>query len=603
MLRETIKYHRNTHFSIGFSNIYQEPPHYHREMEMTLVLKGSVRYKVHHQEYFVAQGQIIVVDTWDLHRIVESSKDVVMLTFHVDLEQFANIYPNIEFMIFACGGGSNETPEHRQRMQNKIALLADHVAEIMMICQNDGDNSLLLNRKIHQFIQIMVNQFQGFVIEDNEFRAGDDDVNPMDLDRMYRIISYMYTHYTEKITLQDLAKMEHLNMYYISHVIRKTTGLNFQKFMNYIRMEYSEKELYDNRLTLTQISENCGFSSPAYFNKIFKEWHGVTPSAYRKAISLPLRKSHGYIDQGKAMELLANYTSSQKAKGGSEKVVPSPEHLVIRVPQQRKRGRDFHRTFPLHLAVISRGDIIGLMQYKEEIMKIRPARIMVAETKQGMALCGSLEKNIISQLKEMFLKQGIILEICQQAEEIPLYAHRETAAAAFSEEVKNPWRYLTIVEQQIAPEQREDSQRPAGLFTFEGWPTVWYFMHHSLAQVEGVVEEQRKDCLLIRGDAVRHLLASRQEAVGSLDIHLEFQSIDYPESVWTWRLTSQQNVESVKALSKTLPEKDSVLGKQIVTYLKGDTEYQPVAMTPGLRWDTTVSPGIFVMETFVRQEV
>ena len=167
------------------------------------------------------QGQIIVVDTWDLHRIVESSKDVVMLTFHVDLEQFANIYPNIEFMIFACGGGSNETPEHRQRMQNKIALLADHVAEIMMICQNDGDNSLLLNRKIHQFIQIMVNQFQGFVIEDNEFRAGDDDVNPMDLDRMYRIISYMYTHYTEKITLQDLAKMEHLNMYYISHVIRK----------------------------------------------------------------------------------------------------------------------------------------------------------------------------------------------------------------------------------------------------------------------------------------------------------------------------------------------------------------------------------------------
>ena len=194
MLRETIKYHRNTHFSIGFSNIYQEPPHYHREMEMTLVLKGSVRYKVHHQEYFVAQGQIIVVDTWDLHRIVESSKDIVMLTFHVDLEQFANIYPNIEFMIFACGGGSNETPEHRQRMQNKIALLADHVAEIMMICQNDGDNSLLLNRKIHQFIQIMVNQFQGFVIEDNEFRAGDDDVNPMDLDRMYRIISYMYTH-------------------------------------------------------------------------------------------------------------------------------------------------------------------------------------------------------------------------------------------------------------------------------------------------------------------------------------------------------------------------------------------------------------------------
>ena len=41
MLPEQINYEKNLPFAIGFSNVAKEPPHYHREMEMALILRGT----------------------------------------------------------------------------------------------------------------------------------------------------------------------------------------------------------------------------------------------------------------------------------------------------------------------------------------------------------------------------------------------------------------------------------------------------------------------------------------------------------------------------------------------------------------------------------
>lgn len=40
MLLEQISHYRNLHFAIGFSNVAQEAPHYHKEAEISLVLRG-----------------------------------------------------------------------------------------------------------------------------------------------------------------------------------------------------------------------------------------------------------------------------------------------------------------------------------------------------------------------------------------------------------------------------------------------------------------------------------------------------------------------------------------------------------------------------------
>ena len=63
MLPEQINYEKNLPFAIGFSNVAKEPPHYHREMEMALILRGTASYRIHHQKYQLSAGDVIIVDT------------------------------------------------------------------------------------------------------------------------------------------------------------------------------------------------------------------------------------------------------------------------------------------------------------------------------------------------------------------------------------------------------------------------------------------------------------------------------------------------------------------------------------------------------------
>ena len=73
------------------------------------------------------------------------------------------------------------------------------------------------------------------------FESGDQTTT----ERISRIITYIYQYYAEKITLEDLAAMEHLSEFYISHIIKDCTGMNFREFLCFARVEWSEIQLLD----------------------------------------------------------------------------------------------------------------------------------------------------------------------------------------------------------------------------------------------------------------------------------------------------------------------------------------------------------------------
>jgi AraC-like DNA-binding protein len=99
--------------------------------------------------------------------------------------------------------------------------------------------------------------------------------------RMNRIQDYLYDNYFKKVTLQDIAEREHLSIYYLSHVIKDATGLSYKEFLNYIRVEESEKLLLGTDMKVSAISEAVGFSATRYFVKYFKLWFGMEPRDYR----------------------------------------------------------------------------------------------------------------------------------------------------------------------------------------------------------------------------------------------------------------------------------------------------------------------------------
>jgi AraC-like DNA-binding protein len=60
--------------------------------------------------------------------------------------------------------------------------------------------------------------------------------------------------------------------------IKALTGLNVVEFIREIRLNYSMELLRAGELTIADISMMCGYSTPAYFSRVFKDFFGITPS-------------------------------------------------------------------------------------------------------------------------------------------------------------------------------------------------------------------------------------------------------------------------------------------------------------------------------------
>lgn len=83
------------------------------------------------------------------------------------------------------------------------------------------------------------------------------------------------------LTLQSVSDYVGLSAPYFSNIFFKTKGIHINEYINRIRVRYAQKYLLETGDKITNIASSLGFSSPSYFNNVFKRYTGVTPNRFR----------------------------------------------------------------------------------------------------------------------------------------------------------------------------------------------------------------------------------------------------------------------------------------------------------------------------------
>lgn len=94
--------------------------------------------------------------------------------------------------------------------------------------------------------------------------------------------SYIYGHYGETLTLEQVAERVHMSPSYFSRRFKKITGFGYKEYVNHIRMKEASRLLLETDLPVTEIAQRCGFSDGNYFGDLFRKEKGVSPRIYRK---------------------------------------------------------------------------------------------------------------------------------------------------------------------------------------------------------------------------------------------------------------------------------------------------------------------------------
>ena len=216
------------------------------------------------EQYHLKAGDIYFINRYQVHSFSNKTGRNRILVFQIDSDFYKHIFISQNFFILKIPF---------LQLVHFIYSSADcfslrHAVILVKLHINELKCSELL---IEIMYQLLTNARPSFTSE-KEYNAAQTASH-----RINRITDYIAEHSSEKISLQDIADLEHITTYHASHFITKILGISFQDYLNNVRFEHALELIQNSDLSILDICMETGFSSSRYLNKLFEEKMAVPP--------------------------------------------------------------------------------------------------------------------------------------------------------------------------------------------------------------------------------------------------------------------------------------------------------------------------------------
>lgn len=308
MRREHISYIKDLFIEVSLINMEKYPMHWHDSIEIIFVLKGKLDMVNETSKYEVSKNEIDIINCDEAHSMVAIEDNTEILIIHINPNFFEKFFNNIRdvFLYTNTSYSGSQEDENCYILRKLLSVIAYEI-----IKKRDNYEHYIKETLVELLYHLVNNFHQLIYIKDNLKE------NEEQFERYDRILRYIHNNYNNKINLEDIAEKEFLSSNYLSHGIKDNMGYNFHDYINLTRIEESIKLLLNTDKTVSEISEELGFSHIRYFNKHFKKYYKYTPLQYRKKFkvdkdTLEKLKVYKQIDLMQSLEYISCYLEDYK---------------------------------------------------------------------------------------------------------------------------------------------------------------------------------------------------------------------------------------------------------------------------------------------------
>lgn len=249
--------------------------HWHSDQyELNVLLHGSQEFCVERSNILLQEDDVILVPPGNGHASFAQNPNTCALVLHFSASAFRPFVKKGTRYLFPECVSTEETrndPAFRQ-----IRFL---VSEIFAAAYRQSPYSQLRAKaNLELLLATLCESFHPQSVQINQ----EDAIHQETFSKMIR---YVEEHYSEKLSLEDLATFSQYNRTYVSTLFKNTVGVNFYAYLTRVRFQHALLELVGTKKTLTEIALDNSFSDLKSFNKMFRETIGRTPSEYRSLLS------------------------------------------------------------------------------------------------------------------------------------------------------------------------------------------------------------------------------------------------------------------------------------------------------------------------------
>ena len=248
--------------------------HHHDFFEICFLLGGEVSFRVEGRIHTLKPGDMLLINPQELHQaLIDRDTIYERMVLWIDRGYLTELSAD-GMDLAACFDARLPThtnhlhPGKTQRAELQV-LLEKLAGEFY----GDGIGN-------SQYAQGLLLQF---LVEVNRLAlAGDKKVSPAEeTDLVDQVLSYIGSHYTEDINLEDLASIFYVSKYHLSHEFSKRVGTGIYRYIIFRRLMHA-RELLEGGMPPGEVYGQCGFGDYANFYRSFKSFYGVNPREYAR---------------------------------------------------------------------------------------------------------------------------------------------------------------------------------------------------------------------------------------------------------------------------------------------------------------------------------
>lgn len=259
--------------SLGIFANYAAACHWHRDFEVLRAIGGEMDCFVNGERIHLTSGQAVFVNSGRLHYgYSEAGKDCDY-RFVVYHPMLLGTHTPIGVIIERLIARSNRdwwlldenTPEGARALE-----CMENIYQASL--EDDALSALSYSAMLTQIIYKMSN-------------ASDLDVQDSDWDIIRRMVGFIQTHYSEAVSLAEIAAAGAVCRSRCCSLFRDKLGTTVGQFVMQYRLDKACGLMMQGK-PITETAMECGFNSSSYFAEAFKKTYGMTPRAYKSSRGL-----------------------------------------------------------------------------------------------------------------------------------------------------------------------------------------------------------------------------------------------------------------------------------------------------------------------------
>lgn len=256
------------------------PWHWHPSFELDFVAEGELEIQTSEKTLLLRKGDLVFVNSGVMHQLQSGRKSPGCKIYaHIfEMEFLSGIHSGLleqKYILPVLRCRELDSLLIRPNCSRGIRMIEKILSMHDLNIQEPAGYEFELRALLCRFWCLLLEETEDLV--KNSTRAAN-----ADIERMKTMMQYIHNHYSEKITLEQIAASASVSARECCRCFQRCINMSPVNYLNEYRVRMAAQLLLQTGDNILSVSEQCGFSSGSYFGKIFQKVIGCTPRDYRR---------------------------------------------------------------------------------------------------------------------------------------------------------------------------------------------------------------------------------------------------------------------------------------------------------------------------------